>query len=204
MADRSAQTEAEKRPREEDNADAGAKRTREVVSSSNPIVFFDVTIGGAPAGRIKMELFSDKVPRTAENFRQFCTGEHRGKTGAPIGYKGCIFHRVIKDFMVQCGDFMNHDGTGSASIYGDKFEDESFELKHNVPGLLSMANSGPNSNGSQFFITCAKTEWLDNKHVVFGRVIDGMLTVRKLENVTVEGKNKRPKLSCIIAECGEM
>ena len=169
----------------------------------NPIVFFDITIGGTSAGRIKMELFANKCPKTAENFRQFCTGEHR-KQGVPIGFKGCTFHRVIKDFMIQGGDFVNGDGTGCMSIYGDRFDDENFELKHTVPGLLSMANSGANSNGCQFFITCAKTPWLDNKHVVFGRVIDGMLTVRKIENVSVAANTNKPKLPCVISECGEL
>uniref|UniRef100_A0A0E0KKL4 Peptidyl-prolyl cis-trans isomerase n=1 Tax=Oryza punctata TaxID=4537 RepID=A0A0E0KKL4_ORYPU len=169
----------------------------------NPVVFFDVTIGSIPAGRIKMELFADIVPKTAENFRQFCTGEHR-KSGLAQGYKGCQFHRVIKDFMIQGGDYMKGDGTGCTSIYGTKFDDENFIAKHTGPGLLSMANSGVNSNGSQFFITCAKCEWLDNKHVVFGRVIgDGMLAVRKIENVAT-GPNNRPKLACVISECGEM
>ncbi|KAL0282739.1 UNVERIFIED_CONTAM: Peptidyl-prolyl cis-trans isomerase CYP22 [Sesamum angustifolium] len=142
----------------------------------NPIVFFDITIGNIPAGRIKMELFADIAPKTAENFRQFCTGEYRlefSKAGLPVGYKGCQFHRVIKDFMIQAGDFLK-------------------------------ANSGPNSNGCQFFITCAKCDWLDNKHVVFGRVLgDGLLIVRKIENVAT-GPNNRPKLACVIAECGEM
>jgi peptidyl-prolyl isomerase H (cyclophilin H) len=150
-----------------------------------------------------MELFADIVPKTAENFRQFCTGEHR-KSGLPQGYKGCQFHRVIKDFMIQGGDYMKGDGTGCTSIYGTKFDDENFIAKHTGPGLLSMANSGVNSNGSQFFITCAKCEWLDNKHVVFGRVLgDGMLAVRKIENVAT-GPNNRPKLACVISECGEM
>eukprot|EP01027_Heterolobosea_sp_BB2_P005100 GEZU01007837.1.p2 GENE.GEZU01007837.1~~GEZU01007837.1.p2 ORF type:complete len:180 (+),score=50.96 GEZU01007837.1:111-650(+) len=169
---------------------------------NNPIVFFDITIGGVPAGRIKMELFADIVPKTAENFRQLCTGEFR-KGGVPIGYKGCTFHRVIKDFMIQGGDFTKGDGTGGFSIYGDKFPDENFNLKHTGPGLLSMANSGPNTNGSQFFITCNKCDWLDGKHVVFGKVIDGMLTVRKIENVSV-GPNNKPKIPCKIVECGEM
>ncbi|XP_006650778.1 peptidyl-prolyl cis-trans isomerase CYP22 [Oryza brachyantha] len=169
----------------------------------NPVVFFDVTIGSIPAGRIKMELFADIVPKTAENFRQFCTGEHR-KQGLPQGYKGCQFHRVIKDFMIQGGDYLKGDGTGCASIYGTKFDDENFIAKHTGAGLLSMANSGVNSNGSQFFITCAKCEWLDNKHVVFGRVLgDGLLVVRKIENVAT-GPNNRPKLTCVISECGEM
>ncbi|KAF6140434.1 hypothetical protein GIB67_030515 [Kingdonia uniflora] len=253
----------------------------------NPIVFFDVTIGTIPAGRIKMELFADLAPKTAENFRkhvlnlwelllkfyslvipysfyaggailvglvldkrlyarsatdveqeiecisgpglklvrytlhskfyasmllegygavssrQFCTGEYR-KAGLPVGYKGCQFHRVIKDFMIQAGDFVKGDGSGCVSIYGSKFEDESFVAKHTGPGLLSMANSGPSTNGCQFFVTCSKCDWLDNKHVVFGRVVgDGLLVVRKIENVAT-GPNNRPKLACVIAECGEM
>lgn len=170
----------------------------------NPVVFFDVKIGGTEAGRIKMELFADKVPRTAENFRQFCTGEYvRG--GKPLGYKGTPFHRVIKEFMVQGGDFLKGDGTGRTCIYGSEtFDDEGgFELKHDTPGLLSMANSGPNTNGCQFFITCAPCDWLDGQHVVFGRVIDGMLVVRKLENVSV-GQSSKPRLPCVISECGEM
>ncbi|KND03632.1 peptidyl-prolyl cis-trans isomerase H [Spizellomyces punctatus DAOM BR117] len=170
--------------------------------SENPIVFFDVTMGGQPVGRLKMELFKDVVPRTAENFRQLCTGEYK-RNGIPQGYKGCHFHRVIKDFMVQGGDFLKGDGTGSLSIYGERFEDENFGLKHSGPGLLSMANSGPNTNGSQFFITCAKCDFLDGKHVVFGRLVDGLLTLRKIENVPT-GPNNRPKLPVIISECGEM
>ncbi|PHU09812.1 Peptidyl-prolyl cis-trans isomerase H [Capsicum chinense] len=169
----------------------------------NPVVFFDVTIGNIPAGRIKMELFADITPKTAENFRQLCTGEFR-KAGVPQGFKNCQFHRVIKDFMIQGGDFLKGDGSGCVSIYGSKFEDENFIAKHTGPGLLSMANSGPNTNGCQFFVTCAKCDWLDNKHVVFGRVLgDGLLVVRKIENVAV-GANNKPKLACMIAECGEM
>ncbi|KAH0671468.1 hypothetical protein KY290_026047 [Solanum tuberosum] len=169
----------------------------------NPVVFFDVTIGNIPAGRIKMELFADITPKTAENFRQLCTGEFR-KAGVPQGFKNCQFHRVIKDFMIQGGDFLKGDGSGCVSIYGSKFEDENFIAKHTGPGLLSMANSGPNTNGCQFFVSCAKCEWLDNKHVVFGRVVgDGLLVVRKIENVAV-GANNKPKLACVIAECGEI
>lgn len=169
----------------------------------NPVVFFDITIGGVPAGRIKMELFADIVPRTAENFRQLCTGEFR-KANIPVGYKGSSFHRVIKDFMIQGGDFVKGDGTGCVCIYGTRFDDENFLAKHTGPGLLSMANSGPNSNGCQFFLTCAKCDWLDNKHVVFGKVLgDSLLVLRKVENVQT-GPNSRPKLACVIAECGEM
>lgn len=170
--------------------------------SSNPIVFFDISIGGHPAGRIKMELFADQVPKTAESFRQFCTGEHR-RDGLPTGYKGCQFHRVIKDFMIQGGDFLNNDGTGTSSIYGKTFEDENFQVKHLGPGTLSMANSGKDTNGCQFFITCTKCEFLDNKHVAFGKVVDGMLVLRKIENVPT-GSGNRPKFPVLIDQCGEM
>ncbi|CAE6462590.1 unnamed protein product [Rhizoctonia solani] len=163
-------------------------------TTTRPIVFMDINIGETPAGRLKMELFSDIVPKTAENFRQLCTGEHRRVlclkplllTLRPV--------TDVRDFMVQGGDFLNGDGTGSFSIYGDKFPDENFEMKHTGPGLLSMANSGPNTNGCQFFITAATCDFLDGKHVVFGKVIDGILTLRKIENVAT-GPNNRPKLT---------
>jgi len=170
---------------------------------NNPVVFFDVTIGGHNAGRVVIELFADVTPKTAENFRQLCTGEYR-KGDVSQGYKKCTFHRVIKDFMIQGGDFIKGDGTGCVSIYdGEPFKDENFELKHKSAGLLSMANSGPHSNGCQFFITLNKAEWLDGKHVVFGGVIDGMLTVRKIENVYTGAQNK-PKLAVVVAECGQL
>ncbi|KAK9841050.1 hypothetical protein WJX81_007748 [Elliptochloris bilobata] len=170
---------------------------------TNPVVFFDVTIGGIPAGRIKMELFADLVPKTAENFRQLITGEFR-RNGQATGFKGCSFHRIIKNFMLQGGDFIKGDGTGCLSIYGSRFADESFAGKHTGPGLLSMANSGPDSNGCQFFVTCAKTDWLDGKHVVFGRVLgDSMLVVRKVENVATGAANK-PKIPVLVSECGEL
>lgn len=170
----------------------------------NPVVFFDVSIGGSPAGRIYMELFADVVPKTAENFRQFCTGE-KLKDGVPTGYKNSQFHRVIKDFMLQGGDFLKGDGTGSYSIYGENFNDENFLLRHDSPGILSMANSGQNTNGSQFFITSRACDWLDGKHVVFGKVIDAtsMLTVRKIENVPI-GYGDKPKYNVVITECGQM
>lgn len=154
--------------------------------------------------RVKMELFADIVPKTAENFRQFCTGEHLKNT-LPVGYKGCTFHRVIKDFMIQGGDFINNDGTGKVSIYGHQFADENFLIKHRGPGLLSMANSGPNTNGCQFFLTCAKTDWLDDKHVVFGKIIDedSLLVLRKIENIPTASGNK-PKLPVVIEQCGEL
>lgn len=150
-----------------------------------------------------MELWADIAPKTAENFRQLCTGEFR-KNGLPMGYKGCQFHRVIKDFMIQGGDFVKGDGTGSMSIYGSRYADEPFIGRHTGPGLLSSANSGPNTNGCQFFVTCAKCEWLDKKHVVFGRVLgEGLLVIRKVENVAT-GPSNKPKLPCTIVECGEM
>ncbi|GAA5840505.1 hypothetical protein JCM5353_006569 [Sporobolomyces roseus] len=169
-----------------------------------PIVFFDINIGNTAAGRIKMELFDDVVPRTAENFRQLTTGEHK-ENGQPVGYKSAVFHRVIPHFMIQGGDFLNSDGTGSLSIYGSKFEDENFKLTHDQAGLLSMANSGPHTNGCQFFITTEPAPFLDGKHVVFGKVIgqDSMLVVRKIENVAT-GPNNRPKLACTVTECGEL
>ncbi|XP_068699185.1 peptidyl-prolyl cis-trans isomerase H-like [Montipora capricornis] len=182
---------------------AEASSSISVSNSQNPIVFFDISIGGQDVGRMKMELFADVVPKTAENMRQLCTGEYR-KDGIPQGYKGASFHRVIKDFMIQGGDFVNGDGTGVASIYGDvAFADENFKMKHDTSGLLSMANSGPNSNGCQFFVTCAKCDFLDGKHVVFGKVVDGLLVMRKIENVPV-GPNNRPTLPVVISQCGEM
>uniref|UniRef100_A0A7S1UGG5 Peptidyl-prolyl cis-trans isomerase n=1 Tax=Phaeomonas parva TaxID=124430 RepID=A0A7S1UGG5_9STRA len=177
----------------------------EAVGRGNPVVFFDITIGGIPAGRIKMEIFKDVVPKTAENFRQFCTGEFR-EHDQPIGYKGATFHRIIKDFMIQGGDFISGDGTGSKSIYGDRFEDENFTLQHLGPGFLSMANSGPGTNGCQFFITAAACDFLDNKHVVFGKVLDAesLLVVRKIENVPTSSGNNAPRMPVVIADCGEL
>lgn len=162
----------------------------------NPQVFFDIRIGGNDAGRIVMLLRADVVPKTAENFRQLCTHEQG------YGYKGCTFHRIIPEFMCQGGDFTNNNGTGGKSIYGKKFDDENFSLKHNSFGTLSMANSGSNTNGSQFFICTTKTDWLDNKHVVFGHVISGADVVRKMERCG--NKAGTPNQKIIIYACGEL
>lgn len=161
----------------------------------------DISVAGEYAGRIKIELWADLLPRTAENFRQLCTGEFR-LNGQPCGYKGVSFHRVIRGFMCQGGDVMRGDGRGSISIYGERFADEGFPRGHDAPGLLCMANSGPNTNGSQFYITCAPCSHLDGKHVVFGRVVEGMSIVRMIENSPVN--NERPILPITISECGEM
>lgn len=174
----------------------------------NVVVFLDVALGdgehAANLGRIKLELFTSDCPKTSENFRQFCTGEYR-QNEQPCGFKNSTFHRVIKDFMIQGGDFVNGDGSGKMSIYGTpSFPDENFIHTHNQPGMLSSANSGPNTNGCQFFITCGKADWLDGKHCVFGKVLDGasMLTVRKIENSPVSGTE--PRIPIRIVECGEL
>ena len=163
---------------------------------NRPHCFFDIKIAGKSAGRIIFELFSDITPITCENFRALCTGE-KG-----FGYIGCPFHRIIPNFMIQGGDFTAYNGTGGKSIYGKKFKDENFKVSFKGPGELAMANSGPNTNGSQFFITTTECGWLNGKHVIFGKVIEGMGVLTAMEKMGSD--SGRPKQYVTIAACGEL
>jgi peptidylprolyl isomerase len=170
---------------------------------ARPKVFFDIAIGKAAPKKVTFELYSDIVPKTAENFRALCTGEKGiGRSGKPLHYKGSFFHRIIPQFMCQGGDFTHGTGVGGESIYGMKFADENFKARHDKPGLLSMANAGPNTNGSQFFITTVPCSWLDGKHTVFGQVIDGMDVVKAMERVGSQSGSPKDKVE--IVDCGEI
>lgn len=169
----------------------------------SPYCYFDITIGGKRQERVVFELYDDVTPKTAANFRALCDGVPAQGEQPALGYKGSTFHRVIQGFMIQGGDFTNHNGTGGRSIYGDRFDDENFERVADKPGLLAMANAGKNTNGSQFFVTCAPTPHLNGKHVVFGRVVRGMNTVRAVEH-TPTGRDDVPVLKCVIEDCGSI
>ena len=166
-------------------------------------VYFDINIDGKPSGRIVFGLFGNTVPKTARNFKELCTGENGvDSNGIKLHYKGSIFHRIIPNFMIQGGDFTNFNGTGGHSIYGNKFEDENFKIAHSAPGYLSMANAGPNTNGSQFFITTVVTSWLDGRHVVFGKVIENFELVKKIESLGSSNGSTKSRIE--VADSGEL
>jgi len=174
------------------------------MAASRPRVYFDISIGGTPTGRIVFSLFNDVVPKTADNFRALCTGEKgMGKLGKPLAFAGSSLHRVIPGFMAQGGDFTAGNGTGGESIYGTKFADENFDVKHTKRGLLSMANAGPNTNGSQFFITFVDTPHLNGKHTVFGEVVDGLDVVSKIEHNPTKARDM-PIKPVVITAAGQL
>ncbi|KAL7752779.1 Peptidyl-prolyl cis-trans isomerase [Sorochytrium milnesiophthora] len=169
----------------------------------NPKVFMDFAIGGKKAGKVVFELYAKDVPKTAENFRALCTGEKGiGKFGKPLHYKNTVLHRVIPGFMAQGGDFTHGNGRGGESIYGAKFADENFKLKHTGRGILSMANAGANTNGSQFFICFAETKWLDGRHVVFGKAVEGLEVLDALEQTGTDSGTTKTKVE--IVDSGEL
>lgn len=173
--------------------------------SAHPKCFFDITIDGKPEGKIVMELYTDIVPKTAKNFLEICKGEKNDANKEGLTYKNSVFHRVIPQFMLQGGDITNGNGTGGKSIYGEKFADENLQeskLRHEGPGILSMANAGPNTNGSQFFITTVATPWLDGKHVIFGKVVEGLDLVKKIESFG--SQSGTPSKKIVVSNSGEV
>lgn len=165
-------------------------------------IYLDISINDQPAGRMIFELYNDIVPRTVENFHSLCIGDHGiGHSGKLLSYKNCPFHRIISKFMAQTGDFVQLNGTGGESIFGTRFEDENFEMKHSKPGILSMANAGPNTNASQFFITFVPCPWLDGKHVVFGELVDGIEVLKQIE--LAGSRSGAPNKKVVIIDCGD-